>query len=203
MAKFTRAEIRNILGEAHTEDIENRLIALHLGVVDPLKDQIQTYKTDAEKLPGVQKELDNLKAAGDGGYKEKYEAEVKAHNEYKQQIESEKKAALDDADVMAICKEAGIARESSLRLIVKDFDRSKIERGEDGKITNRAKLVEAVKTDYADFVGTPGKDGTPPAAPPTGGGGGTAKTKKEIIDMTDPVARQAEMMNNLAMFGIE
>ena len=203
MAKFTRAEIRNILGEAHTEDIENRLIALHLGVVDPLKDQIQTYKTDAEKLPGVQKELDDLKAAGDGVYKEKYEAEVKAHSEYKKQIEGEKKAALDEADVMAICKEAGIARESSLRLIVKDFDRSKIERGEDGKITNRAKLVETVKKDYADFVGTPGKDGTPPATPPTGGGGGTAKTKKEIIDMTDPVARQAEMMNNLSMFGIE
>lgn len=185
------------------EDQIEGVIEEHQNTLESLKEQNKTLKADAEKLPGVQKELDDLKAAGDGGYKEKYEAEVKAHKEYKQQIESEKKAALDEADVMAICKEAGIARESSLRLIVKDFDRSKIERGEDGKITNRAKLVEAVKTDYADFVGTPGKDGTPPATPPTGGGGGTAKTKKEIIDMTDPVARQAEMMNNLAMFGIE
>ena len=185
------------------EDQIEGVIEEHQNTLESLKEQNKTLKADAEKLPGVQKDLDDLKAAGDGGYKEKYEAEVKAHKEYKQQIESEKKAALDEADVMAICKEAGIARESSLRLIVKDFDRSKIERGEDGKITNRAKLVEAVKKDYADFVGTPGKDGTPPATPPTGGGGGTAKTKKEIIDMTDPVARQAEMMNNLAMFGIE
>lgn len=201
MAKFTRAEVRNILGEAHTEDLENRLIALHLGVVDPLKDQLQTYKTDAEKLPAVQKELDDLKA-GDGGYKEKYEAEVKAHKEYRQQVESEKETARTDADVLALCKEAGIARESSLRLIVKDFDRSKIERDKDGKITNRDALIKAVKTDYADFVGTPGNQGTPPATPPTGGGG-SSKTKKEIIDMTDPVARQAEMMNNLSLFGIE
>lgn len=185
------------------EDQIEGVIEEHTSVTNDLKEQIKTLQTDAEKLPAVQKELDDLKAQGDGGYKEKYEAEVKAHREYKQQIEGEKKAALDEADVMAICKEAGIARESSLRLIVKDFDRSKIERSEDGKITNRAKLVEAVKTDYADFVGTPGKDGTPPVTPPTGGGGGTAKTKKEIIDMTDPVARQAEMMNNLAMFGIE
>ena len=73
MAKFTRAEIRNILGDACTEEIENRLVALHLGVVDPLKDDLTKYKADAEKLPGVQKELDDLKAAGDGGYKEKYE----------------------------------------------------------------------------------------------------------------------------------
>lgn len=202
MSKFTRAEIRSILGDAHTEDIENRLIALHLGVVDPLKDQIQTYKTDAEKLPAVQKELDDLKAAGDGGYKEKYEAEVKAHKEYRQQVASEKETARTDADVLAICKEAGITRESSLRLVAKDFDRSKIERDKDGNISNRAKLLETVKADYADFIGMPGREGTPPTTPPTGGGS-PSKTKKEIIDMTDPVARQAEMMNNLSLFGIE
>ena len=201
MAKFTRAEVRNILGEAHTEDLENRLIALHLGVVDPLKDQLQTYKTDAEKLPAVQKELDDLKA-GDGDYKAKYEAEVKAHKEYRQQVESEKENARDDADVLAICKEAGIARESALRLIAKDFDRSKIERDKDGNITNRAKLHEMVKADYADFVGTPGNQGTPPATPPTGGAG-TGKTKEEILAIKDPAQRQAEMAKNLSLFGIE
>ena len=201
MAKFTRAEIRAILGEAHTDDIENRLIALHLGVVDPLKDQLQTYKADAEKLPAVQKELDDLKA-GDGGYKEKYEAEAKAHKEYKQKVESEKETARTDADVLAMCKDAGIARESSLRLIVKDFDRSKIERDKDGKITNRDKLLEAIKTDYADFVGTPGNHGTPPTTPPTGGNG-TGKTKEEIYAIKDPAQRQAEMAKNLSLFGIE
>ena len=201
MAKFTRAEVRNILGEAHTEDLENRLIALHLGVVDLLKDQLQTYKTDAEKLPAVQKELDDLKA-GDGDYKAKYEAEVKAHKEYRQQVESEKENARNDADVLAICKEAGIVRESSLRLIVKDFDRSKIERDKDGNITNRAKLLEAVKADYADFVGTPSNQGTPPATPPTGGAG-TGKTKEEILAIKDPAQRQAEMAKNLSLFGIE
>ena len=201
MSKFSRADVRSILGDAHTEEMENRLVALHLGVVDPLKDQLQAYKADAEKLQAVQKELDNLKA-GDGDYKAKYEAEVKAYKEYKQQVEAEKTAARDDADVLALCKEAGIARESSLRLIAKDFDRSKIKRGEDGKITNHDDLVRSIKTDYADFVGTPGNHGTPPTTPPTGGGG-SSKTKKEIIDMNDPVARQAEMMNNLSLFGIE
>ena len=180
------------------EDQIEGVIEEHQNTLESLKEQNKTLKADAEKLPGVQKELDDLKAAGDGGYKEKYEAEVKAHKEYKQQIESEKKAALDEADVMAICKEAGIARESSLRLIVKDFDRSKIERGEDGKITNRAKLVEAVKTDYADFVGTPGKDGTPPATPPTGGGGGM--TKEQILDIKDAKARQQAIADNMELF---
>lgn len=199
MAKFTRAEVRNILGEAHTEDLENRLIALHLGVVDPLKDQLQTYKTDAEKLPSVQKELDDLKA-GDGDYKAKYEAEAKAHKEYRQQVESEKENARNNADVLAICKEAGIARESSLRLIVKDFDRSKIERDKDGKITNRDALIKAVKTDYADFVGTPGNQGTPPATPPTGDGP-IYKSRAEIMKIKDTTERQQAIKENLALFG--
>ena len=185
-----------------TEDQIEGIVEEHVATVSDLKETANKYKADADKLPTVQKELDDLKAAGDGGYKEKYEAEVKAYKEYKQQVESEKETARTDADVLAICKEAGITRESSLRLIVKDFDRSKIERDKDGNISNRAKLLEAVKTDYADFVGTPGKEGTPPTTPPTGGGG-SSKTKKEIIDMTDPVARQAEMMNNLSLFGIE
>ena len=201
MAKFTRAEIRNILGEAHTEDLENRLIALHLGVVDPLKDQLQTYKTEAEKLTAVQKELDELKA-GDGDYKAKYEAEAKAYSEYKKQVEAEKESVRNDADVLAICKEAGIVRESSLRLVAKDFDRSKIKRGEDGKITNHDDLVSSIKTDYADFVGTPGNHGTPPTTPPTGGNG-TGKTKEEIYAIKDPAQRQAEMAKNLSLFGIE
>ena len=197
MAKFTRAEIRNILGEAHTEDLENRLIALHLGVVDPLKDQLQTYKTDAEKLPAVPKELDDIKA-GDGGYKEKYEAEAKAHKEYKQKVEAEKTAARDDADVLALCKEAGIARDSSLRLIAKDFDRSKIKRGEDGKITNRDDLVSSIKTDYADFVGTSGNQGTPPTTPPTGGGG--SMTRDQILNIKDAHTRQQAIADNMHLF---
>ena len=185
-----------------TEDQIEGIVEEHIATVNDLKETANKYKADADKLPTVQKELDDLKAAGDGGYKEKYEAEVKAYKEYKRQVEAEKTAARDDADVLALCKEAGIARESSLRLIAKDFDRSKIKRGEDGKITNHDDLVSSIKTDYADFVGTPGNHGTPPPTPPTGGGG-SSKTKKEIIDMTDPVARQAEMMNNLSLFGIE
>ena len=93
MAKFTRAEIRKIIGESCTDEIENQLVALHLGVVDPLKDDVTRYKADAEKLPGVQKELDDLKAQGDGGYKAKYEAEHKAFGDYKANVDAEKTTA--------------------------------------------------------------------------------------------------------------
>ena len=198
MAKFTRAEIRNILGEAHTDDLENRLIALHLGVVDPLKDQLQTYKTDAEKLPAVQKELDDLKAANDGGYKEKYEAEVKAHKEYKQKVEAEKITARDDADVLSLCKEAGIGRESALRMISKEIDRSKIKRGDDGQIANREELVNSIKAEYAEYVGASQNSGTPTVTPPTGAVG--SMTREQILNIKDAHVRQQAIADNMHLF---
>ena len=182
------------------EDQIEGVIEEHTSVTNDLKETIKTLQADADKLPAVQEELDDLKAAGDGGYKEKYEAEAKAYKEYKQQVESEKETARTDADVLALCKEAGIARESSLRLIVKDFDRSKIERDKDGKITNRDALVNAVKTDYADFVATPGNQGTPPATPPSGSGT-TYKSRAEIMKIKDTTERQQAIKENLALFG--
>lgn len=183
-----------------TEDQIEGIVEEHIATVNDLKETANKYKADADKLPTVQKELDDLKAAGDGGYKEKYEAEVKAYKEYKQQVESEKETARVDADVLAMCKEAGITREKALHLIVKDFDRSKIERDKDGKITNRDKLLSMVKTDYADFVGTIGTEGTPPATPPTGGNT-TYKSRAEIMKIKDTTERQQAIKENLALFG--
>ena len=109
MAKFTRAEIRKIIGESCTDEIENQLVALHLGVVDPLKDDVTRYKADAEKLPGVQKELDDLKAQGDGGYKAKYEAEHKAFVDYKANVDAEKTTAAKEKALSDVLLKIGIS----------------------------------------------------------------------------------------------
>ena len=98
MTRFSRAEIRRIIGEACTEEMENSIVALHLGVVDPLKDDLAKYKADAEKLPTVQKELDDLKAKPVDDYKAKYEQEHNDFEAYKQGItEKETKAAKERA----------------------------------------------------------------------------------------------------------
>ena len=43
----------------------DEIISAHTETVDGLKDEIAKYKGDAEKLPAVQKELDELKKATD------------------------------------------------------------------------------------------------------------------------------------------
>lgn len=157
-------------GMGLTDEQVDTIIEAHTESTDGLKAQLSQYKADAEKLPGVQKELDDLKAAGDGGYKEKYEAEKTAHDQTKQQYADEKRAAQDDADIAAIIKEAGVARESFQKLIARSFDRTTIKRGADGVISNRAELVEAVRTGNPDCITTTTTTGTPPATPPAGGG---------------------------------
>lgn len=172
---FTRADIRAILGEAHTEDIENRLVALHLGVVDPLKDSLQTYKTDAEKLPGVQKELDDLKKVGNA-------AEVQAaFDAYKQQVEGEKANAAKMSAVRAALKAAGVNRDEFADLLLGKVDLSKVEMDGD-KVKDPAALVDPLKSSYAGCFGVVDDKGTPPSNPPSGGG--KSYTAAEIRSMT-------------------
>ena len=196
MAKFTRAEIRAILGDAHTDDIENRLIALHLGVVDPLKGQVQTLKADAEKLPGVQKELDDLKA-GDGDYKAKYEAEAKAHKAYRDQVETDKANAVKSAAVRAALKEAGVNRDEFAELLLGKVDLSKVELDGD-KVKDTDALIAPLKSGYAGCFGTVTDKGTPPANPPAGGGKGM--TREDILAIKDPAEQRVAIAQNLALF---
>ena len=53
-------------GMALTDEQVDTIIEAHTETTDGLKNQLSQYKADAEKLPGVQKELDDLKAAGIG-----------------------------------------------------------------------------------------------------------------------------------------
>ena len=161
MAKFTRAEIRNILGEACTEEIENRLVALHLGVVDPLKDDLTKYKADAEKLTGVQKELDNLKAAGDGGYKEKYEKEHSAFEAFKTDIKAAKEKA-----VRAYFESKNITG-ANLDLAMRGCGEEMAALEMDGeKIKDTKSLDALVDGTYKGLVSTTQTKGANPANPP-------------------------------------
>ena len=67
-------ELQSIDMNVSDEKIDE-IIEAHTEVTDSLKEQVKQYKADAEKLPAVEKELNDLKAKGDDGYKEKYEAE--------------------------------------------------------------------------------------------------------------------------------
>lgn len=172
------------------------IINAHAETVDGLKAKITDLETAIDPLKEVAKERDSLKEqlekAGDST---KVQAEFDA---FRQQVENEKREAAESADVLAICKDAGITRDSFLRAVGREFDRSKIQRGEDGAISNRDALVEYVRKDFADFGSTTVEHGAPPVTPPSGGN--KTYTRAEIQAMSpDEINKNwAEVQKSLA-----
>jgi hypothetical protein len=197
MAKFTRAEIRNILGDACTEEIENRLVALHLGVVDPLKDDLTKYKADAEKLPSVQKQLDDLKAAGDGGYKEKYEKEHSAFEAFKTDItEKESKAAKEKA-VRAYFESKNITG-ANLDLAMRGCGEEMAALELDGEKIKDTKSLDALVD--GTYKGLVSKQTVRVDTGARFNGGGKSMTKDEIMQITDRAERRAAIAANMDLF---
>ena len=197
MAKFTRAEIRNILGEACTEEIENRLVALHLGVVDPLKDDLTKYKADAEKLPSVQKEVDDLKAAGDGGYKEKYEKEHSAFEAFKTDITAKESKAAKEKAVRAYFESKNITG-ANLDLAMRGCGEEMAALELDGEKIKDTKSLDALVD--GTYKGLVSKQTVRFDTGARFNGGGKPMTKDEIMQINDRAERRAAIAANMDLF---
>ena len=182
----------------------DQIIDAHSETVDALKADRDTYKEDAAKLAAVQKELDELKAKGDDGYKAKYEAEKAAHDALKADIAAkETKKAKTDA-YRELLKGANIDEKriaTILRAEAPTID--KIELDADGKIKNAEQYTQSIKSDWADFVVTQSAKGTNTATPPANGGTATTKTKEDILKIKDAGERQKAIAENPTLFGID
>ena len=117
-----------------TDEQVDSIIEMHTETVDGLKDQVKTYKADAEKLPSVQKELDDLKAAGDGGFKEKFEKEHSDFENFKKTIQEKETKAAKESAAKAFFESKGITgnsleiamRGNSAEIAALDLDGEKI-----------------------------------------------------------------------------
>ena len=196
---------RKMLKAMNIEDEKiDQIIDAHSETVDALKADRDAYKEDASKLAAVQKELDELKAKGDDGYKAKYEAEKAAHDALKADIAAkETKKAKTDA-YRELLKGANIDEKriaTILRAEAPTID--KIELDADGKIKNAEQYTESIKSDWADFVVTQSAKGTNTATPPAHGGTATTKTKEDIMKIKDAGERQKAIAENPTLFGID
>lgn len=154
-------------GMGLTDEQVDTIIEAHTDTVDGLKADIGKYRGDAEKLPGVQKELDDLKAKGDGGYKEKYEQEHKDFLAYKSGVEAKQTRTAKEKAAMAYLKSKGV-QEANLKLAMRSLS-AEIDAAElDGE---KLKDVSAFDTlldgDLKGLITTSiEKPGHDPASPP-------------------------------------
>lgn len=170
-------------GMGLTDEQVDTIIEAHTDTVDGLKEDINKYKGDAEKLPTVQKELDTLKAAGDGGYKEKYEKEHQAFEDYKTAQTAKETRQAKEKAYAEFLKSVGVS-EKRIPSIIKVTDLNAVEL-EGDKVKDAEKLTESVKTEWADFIETSNTNGantnTPPANNPTNGDDPSKMTMEQYI----------------------
>ena len=153
-------------GMGLTDEQVDTIIEAHTDTVDGLKADVSKYKSDAEKLAGVEKELNDLKAMGDGGYKEKYEKEHKAFEDYKADVTAKESKAAKEKAVRAYFESKNITG-ANLDLAMRGCGEEMAALEMDGeKIKDTKSLDALVDGTYKGLVSTTQTKGANPANPP-------------------------------------
>ena len=147
------------------EEKIDQIIEAHSETVDSLKADRDSYKEDAEKLKAAQKELDDLKAKGDDGWKDKYEKLKGEHEQYKSDVLAKETHAAKEAAYKAILKDANLS-EKGIEKAVKYADWDKIELDSDGKVKGANDHIKAVRDEWAEYVTTTTTTGAKTSTPP-------------------------------------
>ena len=181
------------------DELIGKILNAHQGVAQPLKDDIDTLKSD---LAAARADLKKAQEPPEGAtdWEKKYNEEASAHAATKEAMQkavgdeiaahkatkdgyaAEKDAADIDQKVSAALKAAGM-NEKAIPKALKLYDRSMVKRDKEGAISNADKVVEHFKGEWGDFFSetkTIGADvGTPPINNPTG-----SYTKADIERMS-------------------
>lgn len=186
-------------GMGLTDEQVDTIIEAHTDTVDGLKADISRYKADAEKLPDVQKQLDDLKAAGDDGYKEKYEKEHSAFETYKADITAKEAKAAKEKAVRAYFEGKNITG-ANLELAMRGCGEEMAAIELDGdKIKDTKSLDALVAGTYKGLVSTSRTKGTDTSNPPGNTGAGTM-TKEKIMEIKDRAERRAQIAAHMDLF---
>ena len=184
---FKRQEIREILGEAYTDEIATKLVELHRGVVDPLKDDLDAakrdatkYKAEADKVPGLQKDLDEAKKGED--WKDKYEKEHQSFEDYKTKVAQDAEAVKVEAAYRKLLTEEKVSDKAmTLIIAAKKAEFSKMKLKEDGTLDGVEDLKKEINEKYADFRVSQRQRGQQVDNPPAGAPGGSDSSIRDYV----------------------
>lgn len=186
------------------EEKIDQIIEAHTETVDAIKEQREAYRADAERLPGVQRELDALKKDNSGNdYKAKYEKEKKDFQDYKNGIAEKESAAAKEKAARAYFESKGIPADS-MGLVIRGAKAEISGLELDGeKIKDSTALDTLLSGDYKGLIGKTTTKGTDTKTPPNTSGG--IKSREEIYKKDDKgryilstAERQAALAESMA-----
>lgn len=198
-AQEEKNKLNEEIEKLHTENDKLRGESENLKAdAEKQKANAEKLKAEADKLPAVEEEIKSLKEQLSESEKKHSDLEKEIEDYKTQQSEAATLAAKENA-YKEMLKEAGVSKkriDSVLR--VTNFDN--VELDEDGKLKDRDKIVESVKSEWSDFIETKRTDGADVKKPPVDGSGGKL-TKEEILKIKDTSERQQKIAENHELFG--
>lgn len=142
-----------------------QIIDAHTETVDGLKHEIAQYKSDAEKLPDVQRQLAEAKeAAKNGG---DYDKLKKEFEDYKAEVAGRETLAAKKAALTKLAKDAGLT-EAGIAKALKYSDYGKIELDDKGDAKDAAALLKGLKEEWPEYIGSSETHGAETSKPPAG-----------------------------------
>lgn len=131
--------------EAHSETVN----ALNTKYSE-LESRYNSVKESADRLPAVQKELDDLMKLD---YKSKYDAEKSAHDSLKETLARKEAHAAREKAVRAYYEGKNI-RNGNLAIAMRGTDIDSLQLDDDGALTDTAALDALVEGDFKPLVST-------------------------------------------------
>lgn len=181
---LTKAKVREILSAAgidseHFHEAVEAIINGHLASIEALREDVAKYKEDAEKLPAVQKELDDLKGKDGNKWQTKYEDAKKELDDLKNEITAKETRAQKEKAVRAYLEGKNITGKNldiAMRACKAETEEVELD-GE--KIKDTSVFDNLVTGDFAGLVVTTQVTGVHTTNPPTKNDG-AVKSKEEI-----------------------
>lgn len=182
---FKLKEIREILGDAYTDAIATKLVELHRTVVDPIMEQLddakhdaEKFKAEAEKVPGLKQQLDEAKQSED--WKAKYEKEKADHDAYKAQVQQDAVTAKVKAAYRKLLVDGKIS-EKTIDTVMEAMESrfGKMKLAEDGSLDGADDLKKEIDSRFGGFKVVSRQRGEKVDNPPPGAGGGTDNSIRE------------------------
>ena len=165
----------------------DEIISAHTETVSAIKEERDSYKADAAELADVKAKLaeaeKKISDADSAGWEQKYTALKGEYDGYKADVETKAAKTAKETAYKKLLAEAGIS-EKRIASVMKVSDLDSVKMNADGTIQDSEKLIEGVKTEWADFIETKKEKGADVPKPPANNGGEDEKKPSRAAQMT-------------------
>lgn len=179
------------------QDQRDQIMEAHQAVLDSIKAERDELRDTAAKVPVLEKEIEDLKAAQPTEDWEQKHNDLKAEfDAFKAKVDADKAAEEKAHLYRSMLREAGID-EKRLDSIMKVTDLDSVS-VKDGAIVDSDAVKEAITSEWGDFIAHTGTTGAVVDNPPSSNGG--KMTMDEILNIKDASERQQAIADNFDLF---